>query len=37
MVIMIIIMIVRDYLLQYEKEIRPVPLHVSLQNQQNVQ
>ena len=37
MVIMIIIMIVRDYLLRYEKEIRPVPLHVSLQNQQNVQ
>ena len=37
MVIMIIIMIVRDYLLWYEKEIRPVPLHVSLQNQRNVQ
>ena len=28
MVIMIIIMIVRDYLLRYEKEIHPVPLHV---------
>ena len=37
MVIMIIMMIVRDYLLRYEKEIHPVPLHVSLQNQRNVQ